>query len=104
MLIQFNTDHNISGSEERREPLIGMIEHGLKHYEQHITRVEVHLNDENSHKDGNNDKRCMLEVRLEHKQPIAVTSHANTHEEAVDHAVDKMKASLSTVLGKLKEH
>ena len=31
----------------------------------HITRVEVHLGDENAGKRGSDDKRCMMEARLE---------------------------------------
>ena len=50
----------------------------------HITRVEVHLSDENGDKDGQNDMRCMMEARLEGRQPIAVTHQAATLDEAVE--------------------
>jgi non-homologous end joining protein Ku len=46
----------------------------------------------------------MIEARLEGRQPIAVTAHAHTHEQSVSEACDKLKNSLSTILGRLKNH
>jgi len=104
MTIQFNTDNNIAGSVELRAPLISLISEELSRFSHQITRLEVHLTDENGPKEGLNDKRCMIEARLEGMKPIAVTNHANTHEEAVEGAVDKLKTSLDTILGRLRNH
>ena len=104
MTIQFNTDNNISVSEELRAPLISLISEELSRFSHQITRVEVHLSDENGAKEGLNDKRCMIEARLEGMKPIAVTNHANTHEQAVEGAIDKLKTSLDTILGRLRNH
>jgi hypothetical protein len=60
--------------------------------------------DENSDRDSENDKRCVLEARLKGLQPLVVTGHADTVESAVAEAIDKMKATLSTVLGRLREY
>jgi hypothetical protein len=62
----------------------------------------VHLSEENGSKGGQNDKRCMLEARLEKKNPIAVTSQADTIEKSVSDALDKMKSALETTFGQLK--
>jgi hypothetical protein len=43
-----------------------------------VTRLEVHLADENSDKFGINDKRCLIEARPVNMQPVAVTNHADT--------------------------
>jgi hypothetical protein len=68
-------------------------------------KVEVHLSDENSHKkSGHNDKRCVLEARLEGLQPIAVTLQAATLDQAVDGAAEKLKNSLESALGRLHDH
>jgi len=104
MTIQFNTDNNIKGSEELRKPLIALISEGLSRFSDQITRLEVHLSDENGSKEGQNDKRCIIEARLEGFKPIAVTNHANTYEQAVEGAVDKLKTSLDTMIGRLKNH
>jgi ribosome-associated translation inhibitor RaiA len=104
MTIQFNTDNNIKGSEELRKPLIAVISEELSRFSAQITRLEVHLSDEDGPKNGLNDKRCMLEARLEGRQPIAVTNHANDHEQAVSGAIDKLKTSLDTIFGRLRNH
>jgi ribosome-associated translation inhibitor RaiA len=104
MTIQFNTDKNITGSEELRAPLIALISQELDRFSQHITRLEVHLSDENGHKDGPNDIRCLLEARLEGRQPIAVTKNANTPERAVEGALEKLTTSLNTIVGRLRNH
>ena len=104
MIVQFNTGHNIHGSVGLTEQVTGQITEGLGHYSVHITRVEVHLTDEDGNKNGGDDKRCMLEARLEGRQPIAVTNHAGSHDEAVSGAVDKLRARLGTILGRSGEH
>lgn len=104
MTIQFNTDNNITGSEELRAPLIALISEELGRFSQHITRLEVHLSDQNGLKDGPNDIRCLLEARIEGRRPIAVTNQANTPEQAVEGAIDKLKTSLNTLIGRLRNH
>jgi len=104
MTIQFNTDNNIIVSDEHRTPLISLISEKLSRFSHQITRVEVHLSDENGDKEGFNDKRCMIEARISGMKPIAVINHANTHEQAVEGAVDKLKTSLDTTLGRLRNY
>ena len=104
MTIQFNTDKNIKGNEAFTTPLIAFITEDLSRFSDQITRVEVHLSDEDGNKDGQKDKRCLLEARLAGMNPIAVTNIADTDEQAVEGAVDKLKTSLETILGRLRNH
>ncbi len=104
MTIQINTDKNLSVHEAFKAKLNGVLTEELSRFSEHITRLEVHLSDENGGKDGQNDKRCMIEARLEGRQPIAVTDEANDYELAVSGAIEKLKASLETIVGKLKHH
>lgn len=104
MIIQFNTDNNIAGSERQSAYFSTTISDALSRFSNYITRLEVHITDENGHKESKNDQRCMIEARLEGMQPIAVTNHADTIEDAVKGATDKLKASLDTVIGRLKSH
>jgi len=104
MIIQINSDNNIAGTEGLSEYIQTTISENLKRFDEQITRVEVHLNDENSHKSGTGDKRCMMEARLEGMQPIAVTAFANTIHESVKSALGKLKSLLDTTLGKLQNH
>ena len=64
----------------------------------------VHLSDENNSKEGINDKKCLLEARLEGRQPIAVTALGNTYDLAVNGATDKLKSSLDTIVGKMRSN
>ena len=101
MQIQINTDHNIEGHEALAARVSGVIENALIRFSDHITLVNVHLSDENSNKkDGYNDMRCMIEARLEGRQPIAVTHQATTLDEAVDGAEDKLANLIESTLGK----
>ena len=104
MIVQINTDKNISGTEEFRTPVIALISDELNRFSNQITRVEVHLSDENANKGGINDKKCVLEARLEGMKPVAVTNKADTVELAIDGAIDKLKNSLTTILGRLKSY
>ena len=101
MKIQVNTDHNIHGHEATIEQVEATVETALGHLSEHITRVEVHLTDENAKKGGSTDKRCMMEARLEKHQPIAVTEEAATLDEAVEGAAHKLKRLLDHTLGRL---
>lgn len=104
MQIQINTDHNIEGHEALVTRVSGVIENALSRFSDHITRVEVHLSDENSDKkDGYDDMRCMIEARLEGRQPIAVTHQATTVDEAVDGAADKLANMIESTLGRLHD-
>jgi len=104
MIIQFNTDNNIEANERLSGYLNTVLSEGLSRFSSHITRLEVHLTDENGNKEGKNDKRCLLEARLEGLQPIAVTNHDNTIEQSVNGALEKLKAALDSAIGRLKKH
>ncbi|MEP7233542.1 MAG: HPF/RaiA family ribosome-associated protein [Ginsengibacter sp.] len=104
MTIQLNTDKNLSVHEAFEAQLDGLLSEELSRFSEHITRLEVHLSDENGNKQGINDKRCMIEARIEGRQPIAVTDTANDYELAVSGAIEKLKASLDTIVGKLRIH
>ncbi|MDQ3050280.1 MAG: HPF/RaiA family ribosome-associated protein [Bacteroidota bacterium] len=104
MQILINTDNNISGTEEMREPLKASIENAFDRFSDHLTRIEVKISDENGDKSSDNDKRCVLEVRLKGMQPIVVTSSGDSIENAVNEAIDKMKTSLDTVMGRLRNY
>ena len=100
MQIQINTDHNIEGHEALAAQVNGVVKGALSRFSDHITRVEVHLSDENSDKKGgNDDMRCMMDVHLEGRQPIAVTYQATTLDQAVDGAADKMVHLIEKTLG-----
>jgi len=104
MQIQMNTDGNIEGHEALATQVSSVVENALKHVSDHITRVEVHLSDENSDKQGgNDDMRCVMEARLEGRQPVAVTHHAANVDQAVDGAAGKLTRMIESTLGRLRD-
>lgn len=104
MIIQFNTDKNIDGNERYSTYFTTLLEDQLTRFSEYITRIEVHISDENGRKDGQNDKRCMIEARLKNRQPVAVVHEADTDDKAVSGAITKLKNTLDTITGRLKNH
>jgi ribosome-associated translation inhibitor RaiA len=104
MKIQINTDDHIRGGESLADRASATIESALDRFKDHVTRVEVHMSDENGTKGGMQDKRCMLEARLEGRHPVAVTEHAATMKQAIHGATEKLVRLLDSTLGRLHEH
>jgi ribosome-associated translation inhibitor RaiA len=72
----------------------------LERFGNRVTRVEVHIGDENGHKGGEHDKRCAMEARLSGLQPIAVTGQGTIVEAAISAAVDKLVRAIDRTLEK----
>lgn len=104
MIIEFNTGHHINGSEQLTTPLVALIEAKLSQFERDVTKVQAHLTDVDGPKDGPNDKRCVLEAHLDGMPPVVATNFGNSHQEAVTGAIDKLKAALTTTIGRLRNH
>lgn len=103
MQIQVNAAHNIEGHEALSVWASDTVKDRLSRQSEHITRVEVHLADENGGKSGPDDKRCTMEARLGGRPPIAVTHHSATLREATAGAMDKLTRVIDTTLGKLRD-
>jgi len=104
MDIQLNTDKNIEGKEALASQVEAAVKRALHRFDDQITRIEVHLSDETAGKSGRDDKRCLMEARLEGRQPVAVTHQAGSVSEAVDGAANKLKSLLDSALGRLSDH
>ncbi len=104
MLIQINTDNNIEGGARMSAYFTEILEQTLSRFNDQITRLEVHLSDVNSHKEGTDNKRCLLEARLKGLNPVVVTHHAETIDFAVNGAADKLKKTLESTIGRLRNH
>lgn len=103
MKIQINSDNHIEGREALSQEAEATVAGALGHLADHITRVEVHLSDENGKKAGGRDKRCMMEARLEGHQPIAVTDESDSLDVAIAGAADKLMSALDHTLGRLSD-
>lgn len=101
--VQVNTDSSIKGDERLQEIVEGIVNDALGRFRDDITRVEVHLADENGPKGGPDDKRCTMEARIRGLQPTAVTHKAADLRDAITGAAKRLQAALTTTLGKRKE-
>lgn len=101
MKIQVNTDRNVDGGEALTEMVEAEVNSALANFAARLTRVEVHLGDEDGAKKGVNDKRCMMEARPANMQPVAVTAHENTLEQACREAGRKMASLLESTFGRV---
>ncbi|MBZ0216942.1 MAG: HPF/RaiA family ribosome-associated protein [Fimbriimonadaceae bacterium] len=104
MQIQVNTDANIKGRDDLVRQIEAEINAALSQLSDQITRVEVHLSDENAGKSGGADKRCLMEARPAGRQPIAVSHVGATLEEAYSGATKKLRSSLESIFGRSSDH
>ncbi len=105
MKIQVNTDSSVEGDQRLEEIVTGEIEDKLSRFREHVTRIEVHIRDENSSKKGGAiDKRCLIEARLRGKEPTAVDHRAPSVEAALNGATKKLRRALDTIVGKKSKH
>lgn len=104
MQIQINSDRHIDSSEARDQWARSVVESALGHLADHVTRVEVHLSDENAGQGGAPDKRCLMEARPNGRPTIAVTQHAPTLDAAINGAVHKLVRAMEHDLGRADKH
>jgi len=76
---------------------------GLQHFDERLTRVEVHLRDLNGQK-GGVDKRCTCEARPRGLDPIAVEHDSTEITEAVQGAIGKLQRALQSRFDKRDAH
>ncbi|MES2817416.1 MAG: HPF/RaiA family ribosome-associated protein [Pseudomonadota bacterium] len=100
MQIQVNS-HQLHGSAELQAWVSAVMANRLERFAEFLTRLEVHLSDENAHKAGTDDKRCQIEARPKGHQPLSVSHKAGSLDLAVEGAADKMHKALEHLLGKL---
>jgi hexokinase len=104
MIIKINTDNKLTVPENFQEKLNSMISEELGRFDDRLSRIEVHLSDENGDKEAPNDKKCLLEARIKGKQPVVVSALANNEVMALKSAILKLKTLLDTQFGKMNEH
>ena len=102
MQIQVYSDNRIENSTKLVEWTNEAVSKKLQRFDEDLTRVTVHINDENGVKAGADDKRCQIEARARGLQPISVTHKSESVRLSVDGALDKLHAALSSQLGKLR--
>lgn len=104
MKVQVNAGHGIEGGERFGRWVETEVASALDELAAHITRVEVHVSDENAEKGGEHDKRCVMEARFEGHPPVAVTYEDENVDQAVEGAASRLRTALDHALGRLHKH
>ena len=101
MLVLARTDHNIEKHDGMLERITFAVEAALANRSELITRVQVHLSDQSGDlKEGERQLLCMMEARLEHRQPVAVIHLADTVDRAVVGAAGRLIRMIDTTLSR----
>lgn len=88
MQIQINSSH-MTPTAAIEEHIESKLIHELKRFEDRITRVEVHLRDENGPR-GGEDQHCLLEARLAGLDPVVAEYGCADMYTAIDTAAEKL--------------
>lgn len=106
MTISIQTDNHIQGSDGLSGWIEEVLNHDLARFTGDITRIEVHLADENGPKGkgGGDDKRCTLDCKVDGFPNFAATALANDLHAAIKGASGKLKSSIGTALDKRRGH
>ena len=104
MQIQVNTDNFIHGDERVIEIAEQAVMTDLEHLADRLTRIEVHLKDQNADKHGPEHIRCTIEARPRGMGPMAAHQDAADIPAALKGAAKKLRMRLSKEFEKLDPH
>lgn len=104
MQFQFNSDSSVMGTENVAERIENSVRHKLERFEERLTRLEVHVSDENGRKGGGDDKACTIEARPRGGRAIGVTAHAADVDTAARQAANTLAQRLERHFGKAERH
>ena len=94
------TDGNIQGSEQLSDEVKTIVQTTLDRFGNRIRRVDVYLSDATGNKAGHDEKCCKIEARRDGREPIVVTHHEATMNQAIRGAVHSLKKSVESAFGK----
>jgi ribosome-associated translation inhibitor RaiA len=100
MIIQVNYGE-VHKSDTIEEHVNERVNKELAHMSDRITRVEVHLHDDNGpEKSGSQDKRCIMEARPAGRQPLAVEHKGDNLAQVISDAAGKLSRALKHAFDK----
>ena len=104
MQIQVNTGPGIDGKATLEQWASEHLQQQLARFKGQVTRVDVHLSDENGGRTTADDKRCTMSARLAGAADIAVREDAATIDVAVRGALSKLVRTLGSQLERQNDH
>jgi len=103
MTILINADKILKVHEPFENQLKDRLSAELKRFSEYISEIELHITDENGIKTGSNDIKSVLEAHLKGMKSVVVTEKADTLDQSVNAAIDKIKDSLESAIGKSRD-
>jgi len=104
MQIQFNSDSSVMGTANVAERIEAAVRDRLARFEDRLTRLEIHVRDDNARKGGADDKACTIEARPRGGRAIGVTEHAGDVDSAARKAAATLAQRLDRHFGKGARH
>ncbi|GAB4288938.1 MAG: hypothetical protein Kow0058_08470 [Roseovarius sp.] len=104
MQIQVFTDNFIQGDERTVAVAEEMVLPDLGHLAERLTRIEIHLKDQNAEKHGPDHIRCTMEARPRGLDPIAAHHDAENIRAALKGAARKLRSRLTSEFARLDPH
>jgi ribosomal subunit interface protein len=101
MQIQLNPD-NVQVDDTLAHRIDEEVHKALKHHQDRITRVEVHLKDENGPKAGV-DKQCVMEARLAGDDPVTINEQSDDLTKLIHQAAEKLQRAVSKRIERAKD-
>jgi ribosomal subunit interface protein len=103
MQINVNTDRTIDKHQGLDERVEEVVRSSIERFGEQITRVDVHLSNENKEKKADGGNYCMMEARVSGYQPVVVHEHAIDLHQAIQNAGSKLARALDSALGRLQD-
>ncbi len=103
MQINVNTDRTIDKHQGLDEHVASVVENSIGRFGEQISRIDVHLSNENSQKQLDGGNRCMMEAHVAGYAPVVVSEHAANLHQAISSAGNKLKRALDSALGRLAD-
>lgn len=103
MQINVNTDRTINNHQGLDEHVESVVRGSIDRFGEHITRVDVHLSNENREKGADGGNSCMMEARVSGYQPIVVHEHSDDLRQSIKNAGGKLARALDSALGRLQD-
>ena len=101
MQIIINSNNQVPMNQDSIEQYQSEVAASLERFNDRITRIEVHLTDENSlAKGGVDDIRCLMEARPASQQPVSVEVRAASVEQAIREGTNTLKRRMNTMFEK----
>ncbi|MBA3999044.1 HPF/RaiA family ribosome-associated protein [Brevundimonas sp.] len=101
MEIQINTSNNLEGRQATTERLEALVAERLSRFGDRLTRVELHVGDENGERNNGPDIRCQIEARPAGQDPVSVSDQSDTIDQAASGALGKLTTALERTFGKV---